>query len=281
MTSQPGPGTPAGQESAVDTVVEIGAGALSAAHAGPTADPRGTVLLVPGFTGSKDDFAPLLPLLARAGWDVWAYSQRGQAESVAPSGPDAYSLAAFAEDVLEVVDAVAGCEPVHLVGHSFGGLVARAAVIARPETFVDVTLLCSGPRGWGDGKAELLRAVEERGSLGLWERDHPDLVDIDPAELAGREAFTRRRAEQTSAENLRGIIEILWDPADRTDELQATGVPVLVAHGETDDAWPQAWQREMAVRLGAPYEIIPAAGHCPAEENPHATAQLLDRFWRR
>jgi hypothetical protein len=30
--------------------------------------PRGNVMLIPGFTGSKEDFAELLPLLAAAGW---------------------------------------------------------------------------------------------------------------------------------------------------------------------------------------------------------------------
>ena len=33
------------------------------------------VLLVPGYTGSKEDYAPVLPFLGEAGWDVLAYSQ--------------------------------------------------------------------------------------------------------------------------------------------------------------------------------------------------------------
>ncbi|MEP7763567.1 alpha/beta hydrolase [Sanguibacter sp. 25GB23B1] len=280
MTSQPSSSAPARPTAAVDTVVEIVVGPLDALRARPVGRARGTVLLVPGFTGSKDDFAPLLPLLADAGWDTWTYSQRGQAGSVAPDGVPSYSLDAFAGDLLEVVAVVGDGAPVHLVGHSFGGLVARAAVIARPEVFLDVVLLCSGPRGWGAGKNELLRVVDASGSLGLWERDHPELVDVDPAVLGDRDAFLRRRAQETSSDNLRGIIEILWDPTDRTEELRATGVRTLVARGETDEAWPPEWQRQMALALGAPYEIIPAAGHCPAEENPVATAALLDRCWR-
>lgn len=280
MTSQRPSSASAGPGLAADTVVEIAVGRLSALRARPAGEARGTVLLVPGFTGSKDDFAPLLPLLADAGWDTWTYSQRGQAESAAPVGVPSYSLDAFAGDLLEVAAVVGDGAPVHLLGHSFGGLVARAAVLDRPDAFLDVVLLCSGPRGWGAGKDELLRVVDAGGSLGLWARDHPDLVDVDPGALSDRDAFLRRRAEQTSADNLRGIIEILWDPTDRTEDLRATGVRTLVAHGETDDAWPPEWQRQMALTLGAPYEIVPEAGHCPAEENPVATATLLDRFWR-
>lgn len=280
MTSQHLSSALAGPGLVAGTAVEIAVGRLSALRARPAGEPRGTVLLVPGFTGSREDFAPLLPLLADAGWDAWTYSQRGQAASVAPVGVSSYSLDAFAGDLLEVAAVVGDGAPVHLLGHSFGGLVARAAVLARPDAFVDVVLLCSGPRGWGAGKDAMLRVVDAGGSLGLWARDHPDLVDVDPGALSDRDAFLRRRAEQTSADNLRGIVEILWDPTDRTEELRATGVRTLVARGETDDAWPPEWQRQMALTLDAPYEIVPEAGHCPAEENPVATAALLDRFWR-
>lgn len=280
MTSQHPSSALAGPGLVADTVVEIAVGRLSALRARPVGESRGTVLLVPGFTGSREDFAPLLPLLADAGWDTWTYSQRDQAASVAPVGLPSYSLDAFAGDLLEVAAVVGAGAPVHLLGHSFGGLVARAAVLTRPDAFLDVVLLCSGPRGWGAGKDAMLRVVDAGGSLGLWARDHPDLVDVDPGALSERDAFLRRRAEQTSADNLRGIIEILWDPTDRTEDLRATGVRTLVARGETDDAWPPEWQRQMALTLGAPYEIVPEAGHCPAEENPVATATLLDRFWR-
>jgi pimeloyl-ACP methyl ester carboxylesterase len=39
------------------------------------------VLLVPGYTGSKEDFLPLLRPLARAGFRAVAMDQRGQFES--------------------------------------------------------------------------------------------------------------------------------------------------------------------------------------------------------
>ena len=49
--------------------------------------------------------------------------------------------------------------------------------------------------------------------------------------------------------------------ADRVDELRDSGLPVLVANGELDDAWTPAEQAEMAERLGAPHVVF--AGHGP------------------
>ncbi|TGB13279.1 alpha/beta hydrolase, partial [Streptomyces palmae] len=48
----------------------------------PAAGPvRGTALLVPGFTGSKEDFIALLEPLATAGFRVVAVDGRGQYET--------------------------------------------------------------------------------------------------------------------------------------------------------------------------------------------------------
>ncbi|PFG34586.1 alpha/beta fold hydrolase [Sanguibacter antarcticus] len=240
---------------------------------------RGTVLLVPGFTGSKEDFLPLLPLLAARGWDTWAYSQRGQADSASPRNPLNYRLGEFATDLLEVADVIGDGSPVHIVGHSFGGLVARAAALRSPKLFADLTFLCSGPKCWSEEIREMSFVVRESGSLGLWEASNPDLVEIGAPPLTSRESFHRYRASQTSPDNLLGIIDILVTAPDTTEQLLNTGVRTLVAHGADDDAWPQQWQEIMARALGARYEVIEDAGHLPSEDNPGLTAAIFDSFW--
>ena len=117
---------------------------ISAASS-PDAAGENRALLVPGYTGSKEDYAPVLPFLGEAGWDVLAYSQRGQGGSAAPSGLGAYGMSDFVGDLISIAEAWAGITGrVHLVGHSFGGIVARAAVVKRPDLFASVTLFCSG-----------------------------------------------------------------------------------------------------------------------------------------
>jgi pimeloyl-ACP methyl ester carboxylesterase len=247
---------------------------LTAIRALPEGPSRGVVLFVPGFTGSKEDHRFLVDLAALRGWEAYSYSQRGQADSVAPHGVDEYSLDRLAADAVAVAESIAAGRPVHLVGHSLGGLVARAAAILRPSVFADLTMLCSGPGGQGpEHHVDDAAFVAEHGTLAWWEHNNP---------LGARnedEVFVRERAAASSDDNFLAMAAILRDTPDSSDALRETGLPVLVAHGDTDDAWPIASQLTMARRVGARYEIIPDAGHLPNIDNPSYTTELLDGFW--
>ena len=114
--------------------------ALLAEPAGPV---RGTALLVPGFTGSKEDFIALLEPLAEAGYRIAAIDQRGQYETGGPADPDAYAVAELGRDVHALTAALTDGGPLHLLGHSFGGQVVREAVLAAdgPLPWASLTLL--------------------------------------------------------------------------------------------------------------------------------------------
>src|SRR5205814_2264158 len=72
--------------------------ALEALPAAGVAE-RQPALLIPGYTGSKEDFLPVLGPLARAGRRVIAIDMRGQYESPAAADADGYGLAALAAEV--------------------------------------------------------------------------------------------------------------------------------------------------------------------------------------
>ena len=254
-------------------------GLLTALHAAAPGSRRGTVVIIPGFTGAKEDYVELVALLAEAGWNTWAYSQRGQGDSEAPVGIGRYRLEDFGNDAVEVARLIGGGQPVHLLGHSFGGLVARWAVIAAPTSFRTLTLLCSGPRGWGDRFPDIRPIIAAGGSLGLWGWENPALSGLDDQALTPSQALVKGRATRTSDDNVASIAEILRTAADATPELRETGVPVHVVHGEFDDGWPTEWQRQMADDLNADYSVIPGGSHSPQEESPEATATELLSFW--
>ncbi|MFD7405992.1 alpha/beta fold hydrolase [Streptomyces sp. NPDC059866] len=76
-------------------------GDFAALRAEPSDRPhRGTVLLLPGHTGSKEEFVPLLPYLVDVGYRAIAVDARGQYETDDPDDEAAYRQKALAMDVL-------------------------------------------------------------------------------------------------------------------------------------------------------------------------------------
>jgi len=253
---------------------------LDAPALGPT--PRRPVLLVPGYTGSKEDFAPLMAGIAAAGHRAVALDLPGQHESSGPAEVAAYSVEALARTVLEVADLL-GDSPLHLLGHSFGGLIARAAVLAEPARVQSLTLLGSGPAALDGPRVDRMHALRPVLAAGGMAAVHQALEAEDPrtAGMAPElRAFLRRRFVTSTPAGLTGMGEALLAEPDRVAELRATGVPVLVVYGEYDDAWSPAVQADMAERLGARHEVVPGAVHSPAVEAPGRTLEVLTRFWR-
>ncbi len=146
---------------------------------------------------------------------------------------------------------------VHLVGHSFGGLVARAAVLAAPASFESLVLMCSGPAGIrGNRRAviEQLEPVLAASGLAAVYAASQAIAAAQPGYVAPHAAlaeFLQTRFLAGVPAMLQGMGTALRDEPDRVDELAATGVRTLVLYGVDDDAWPTAVQDEMAARLGA------------------------------
>ena len=78
-----------------------GAGPLAALDTGGDGA-RGTVLLVAGYTGSKEDFAPLLAPMAEAGLPRRRHRPARAVRVARPRRPGAYSIDVLADDVLAV-----------------------------------------------------------------------------------------------------------------------------------------------------------------------------------
>ncbi len=256
----------------VEAVTISAEGTEFAAHVARVDNPSGHVLLVPGWTGSKEDFTQLLPLLAKAGFDATAYDQRGQYETVA-TPDDEFTLAAFARDAAAVAKASSSA-PTHVLGHSFGGLVAQQTAVDHPASWCSLSLLGTGPGALGESPQRPLQMlVQALGKVPLLQIHELREQGVRrPAQIT---RFLAKRFTSNSATSLRAITQLLLDAPDIIDQVHALDLPVWVGRGQDDDAWGHDVQASMAERLGTTVHVISDSAHSPGVENPQG---LIDAW---
>ncbi|MYR87030.1 alpha/beta fold hydrolase [Streptomyces sp. SID685] len=248
---------------------------------------KGVVLLLPGFTGSKEDFNPLHVPLAERGYRTVAVDGRGQFESDGPEDDEsAYAQGELAADVL--AQAAALGEPVHLLGHSFGGQVARAAVLLDHAPFRSLTLMASGPARISESQQERVRLLRDALAVLTMAQVWDAMREMDAPEQTGtpqpggapdvQEDMRRRWMGTKPAQLLAAGRQLCAEP-DRVAELAALAMPFHVVSGAYDDTWPVPLLDDMAIRLGAHRTIIDGTEHSPNTERPLETARTLADFW--
>lgn len=243
---------------------------------------RGRFVLVPGATGSKEDFLLMLPLLADAGYLVESFDIAGQYES-AGAGPGNlvpprahYDRRLYLDDLIAVLEQ--GQTPAHVLGYSFAGLIAQQALAERPDLFASLTLLSTPP-----ASGQVFRGVKGIGAfsglfgphvgagLMLWGIRN-NLNRVSP----GRLAFVRERFAMTRRDSVDDIIGLMMCTPDVAEAVARADIPKLVAVG-AHDLWPAAQHEAYARRIEAEVCVY-ESGHSPCETSPHQLVRDMLRL---
>ena len=248
-------------------------GELAVVSLGDPADPR--VVLVPGVSGSKEDFALVLPVLAASGYYVQSYDLAGNYESAdaAPADPTAhYSYELFADDLIAFLEAGG---PAHLLGYSFAGTIAEIVTVQRPDLVRSLTLLAVPPQpGNGFRGVKILGPFTWMATGGVGAKlMRWGIVTHKKKVPQSRLDFVRLRFEKTTMRSMSDIITLMKHAPDLTAQLRAAAIPKLVAVG-SHDLWPLELHAEFAAQIDARLAVYDT-GHSPCETTPNQLSRDL------
>jgi pimeloyl-ACP methyl ester carboxylesterase len=157
------------------------------------------LVLVQGTGAARPDAWPAFPALA-AQFEVTTFDRRGRGKS--GDSPD-YELAREFEDVAAVVDAVANAsgEPVNLLGHSFGGLLALEAALltdnVRKLVLYEPAVSVPGYRHFGQPFIDRIQALLDAGDrAGVLEASYrgAGMTEEEIGQLKASPAWSERLA---------------------------------------------------------------------------------------
>lgn len=266
--------------------IDVGAVELSLIEAGVGGFP---LLLVPGFTGAKEDFADFIEPLAELGWHVVSVDNRGHGDSDKPAGEDAYGLAVFAADTINLIGAL-GWDRLALVGHSMGGMFVQLVARSLVDRISKLVLMDTGPgpvTGIDPAVVELAISVARTEGMGAV----AEALDALPDAPLGSPANERMKLERPemavlSDRNTRVCspemfaatgVEMLH-AADRLGWFDELAMPTLVVVGSEDSTFLEP-SREMAAALpDGRFVVIDDAGHSPQKEAPAAWWAAITEF---
>ena len=194
------------------------------------------------------------------------------------------SMARYADDLAELLDALRIREPIVLVGFSMGGYIAWQFVqkyAARLRGLIQCdTRAAADTQEARAGRLKMAEHVAEWGSGRVAEMMGPKLLaprtfETKPAVVAA----VRRVVENTSPAAIAAAQRGMAARPDMTSLLPTIQVPTLVIVGAEDALTPPAEMKAVAAAIpNAQYVEIPQAGHMTTMENPAAVNQAFVTF---
>jgi 3-oxoadipate enol-lactonase len=246
----------------------------------------GEPLLFLGGTGwdLRDRPNPLDGPLAKQ-FEVILFDQRGMGQSDKPLTD--YSMADYAEDAAGILDAL-GIASAHVVGFSFGGMVAQELSIRHPDKVRRLVLAGTTSGGAGGSSYPIQEFLdldaETRARRGLEVMDTrftPAWQAENPKEAARmireRMILAARRADDAALEAGKRRQLMARAQHDCFDRLARIQSPTLVIAGEHDGQAPVALARNLANGIrNARFVVVPGAHHTLLGGAPHAYQAMLE-----
>lgn len=262
------------------------------------------LLCLHGGPGANHDYLDPLEDLAETGRRIILYDQLGSGNSDHPDNPAMWTVPLFVEELGNLIQAL-GLERVHILGQSWGGMLAMEYALTQPKG-IESLIICDSPasmRQWvseanrlrdelpPEVQATLLKHEAEgttddpayQDAVQVFYRRH--LCRLDPwpeclvrsFEVQERDPQVYNTMNGPSEFHVIGLIKD-WDIVDRLGEIRA---PALLISGRYDEATPLIMETVQKGIPGSEWVIFENSSHLPHLEEPERFRQVLNGFLDR
>jgi proline iminopeptidase len=264
---------------------------------GGTATP---LLVLHGGPGATHHYLKSLGALADERPVVF-YDQLGSGRSDRPADTTLWRIERFLEELEQVREAL-GLEDIHLLGHSWGSMLAVDYLLTRPRGVLSAIL--AGPaldiprwqadadslvRTLPDSLQRVIRAHEAAGTTGD--------PEYQAAVIQFYQRFLARRLPWSADldSTLQGfgmpVYHYMWGPSeftatgslksyDRTGRLGELSLPVLFTAGRFDEATPATVAVYQTLVPGARLVILDKSAHLTTHDEPERYGEVVREFLR-
>lgn len=255
-----------------------------------------------GGPGSTHHYFQPLERLAQEGRRLVVYDQLGCGSSDRPDDPELWTVGLFVDELRTLREAL-GLDRIHLLGTSWGSMLAIEYALTQPAGLVSLTLNSppTSAATWMAEAAQLRDELPEHHRRAIAEHEAAGTLD-HPDYLAAEEEFWRRhvclldpapdfvrrgRAEKgtpvyrvlwgASEWNADGLLHD-WDVRDRLGEIR---VPTLVTSGRYDECSPALAEEARRGIPGAERVLFDESSHMAFAEEPERFRAVLTEFLAR
>jgi L-proline amide hydrolase len=236
------------------------------------------LLVLHGGPGSAHDALEGLGALSGQGRRVVFYDQLGSGESDRPHDSSLWTVETFVDQLRSVREGL-GLGEIHILGSSWGGMLALEYALTEPEGLASLVLNStptSAPR-WAKETAKLAAGLDEQ----EFRRRHIIRLDPEPEVVGrGRKKFGKQVYETMWGPNEFTVTGTLkdWDVIGRLGEIR---VPTLITSGRHDEATPALMEPLYEGIAGSEWAIFEDSAHMAYLEEPERYLQVVGGFLQR
>ena len=258
------------------------------------------VILLHGGPGYSSFYLkPLEPLADER--RVVRYDQLGSGKSQLVSDTSLFTIDRFVRE-LETLRAHLGYDRVHLLGHSWGSILAAEYYRAHPNRVASMVMASPALDipAWERNARALLPTLSDSAQRAIAEGERTNTYNTPAYQAASQEFFFKYvtlRPNEADLDSIfrtvnEGIYIYMQGPReftitgtlkryDATPLLRRIRVPTLYTVGEFDEAHPPTVRYHASLTPGAEVAVISGAAHITTWDNPGEMLRVVREFLRR